>query len=451
MARSETTHVLEIESGIGEPAFIPLALGLELSPISVGRKGMWRIESARVLDVHAFVYFDGGALFLQSADERTPVVVEGHAVGQEWTEVRAPCRIEIGQARLRFRSLFPEHDEGEHAATHSRDRAGHAPPVDGVHGALPARPERPFRPGEFAAPQGESTRIAPRGEMELKSSVRPAIEGGRGSYPPPSSAPQRTNDAYPAMGAGAGGPPQGAMPGTPAPYGTILGHDGHPVPSASHPLMASPSAQGVYAPPGGPYAEAMYAPHASHPSHPSYPSHPPSDPRNVYGSMPPQAPPSMAATKDFATTWKEMPGPRRLLILLSPVFLMSAWLLLSDAPPPARAPRGSGSATATARAPTPTAQAPPVAQGVPTAQAPPVAQSVPTAQAPPVQAPVQAPVDPGAKTYERLAVDAYLAGDYDMSARVYAQLGEQTPPPGNIVYLEAARIIRAKLDAGAPR
>ena len=72
-----TTHVIEIETGIGEPAFIPLSMGHELQPISVGKKGMWRIESPKVLDVHAFVYFDGNALFLQSADENAAAAVDG--------------------------------------------------------------------------------------------------------------------------------------------------------------------------------------------------------------------------------------------------------------------------------------------------------------------------------------------------------------------------------------
>jgi hypothetical protein len=68
-----TTHVIEIETGIGEPAFIPLVRGKELAPISIGRKGMWTVDSARVLEVHAFVYFDGEQLFMQSADETTPM------------------------------------------------------------------------------------------------------------------------------------------------------------------------------------------------------------------------------------------------------------------------------------------------------------------------------------------------------------------------------------------
>ncbi len=108
MAKPSTTHVIEIETGIGEPAFIPLTMGQELQPISVGKKGMWRIESARVLDVHAFVYFDGTSLFLQSADESASASVDGYRVGKAWTELHAPCKIEIGAARLRYRSLLPD-------------------------------------------------------------------------------------------------------------------------------------------------------------------------------------------------------------------------------------------------------------------------------------------------------------------------------------------------------
>ena len=45
MANPQTTHVIEIETGIGEPAFIPLSMGQELQPISVGKK---RDVAARV-------------------------------------------------------------------------------------------------------------------------------------------------------------------------------------------------------------------------------------------------------------------------------------------------------------------------------------------------------------------------------------------------------------------
>lgn len=235
MAKPATTHVIEIESGIGEPAFIPLTLGQELQPISVGKKGMWRVEGARVLDVHAFVYFDGNALFLQSADEESAALVDGYRVGKAWTELHAPCRIEVGAARLRFRSLIGDPAQaatvaqvgppvkappggpggGAPSAPHG---AGSAP---GQHGAPPPRtapppaagrpppqasapapannpptqplsfpkPQRPFAPGELAAQNDdESTRIAP-----LESTGARAVAGKSGSINsiPPNSVPPR--------------------------------------------------------------------------------------------------------------------------------------------------------------------------------------------------------------------------------------------------------------------
>lgn len=511
MGRSDTTHVLEIESGIGEPAFIPLSLGSELQPISVGRKGMWRIESARVLDVHAFLYFDGNALFLQSADERAAAVVEGQAVGTTWTEIEAGCQIEVGQARLRFRSLLPEQDD--HAETHAMDRAPVAPPphlvppTPSAARAIPPKPERPFQPGELASrPDDESTRIAPldgtkrHSRADLEASMRAAQStpqmpagGGMPASAPPVMMPAHPmpvmHTPYPGMVMdpnavpGTGLMPHGGTPSAPAmmaqpPHGHYA--------SGPHMLPADGGGHGLFAAGNGgaPYA---------------HPSHPPSGPLPAYGhgSMPPGSRPMVDpnAPKDFATRWKEMPGPRRLLILLSPVFVMSAWMLLVDDPAPTRPTRSAGSASAVATA-RPTAPTTPVAQPVAQPVPQPVAQpgvpqpapqpgvpqpapqpgvpqpgvpqavpqpgvqpGVPQPVAPPgpdptiavTQAPAPPPMPANAKTYERAAVDAYLAGDYATAARIYTQLGEQAQPPSNIVYMEAARIIRAKLDAGAPR
>lgn len=241
MANPTTTHVIEIETGIGEPAFIPLSMGHELQPISVGKKGMWRIESPRVLDVHAFVYFDGTSLFLQSADEQNAASVDGYRVGKAWTELHAPCKIEVGSARLRYRSLIADADNQPTMMAPSpvvqappggpggmRPGAGASMPVAGAPpppapgnagripqgghpqqqqhmGTQPPRPpvaqgsapgvqsggsapvafpkaDRPFKPGEFASPADidESTRIAPLD----------ATGGGRvasGSHPRPAA------------------------------------------------------------------------------------------------------------------------------------------------------------------------------------------------------------------------------------------------------------------------
>jgi hypothetical protein len=191
MAKASTTHVIEIETGIGEPAFIPLTLGQELQPISVGKKGMWRIESPRVLDVHAFVYFDGTSLFLQSADESSSASVDGYKVGKAWTELHAPCHIEIGAARLRYRSLLPEPAQPERPRANTGSVAGAPPrPATGAATAVGApapepltfpKADRPFAPGELATstPAGESTRVSPLDAGGGRTATAPRPTAGR--------------------------------------------------------------------------------------------------------------------------------------------------------------------------------------------------------------------------------------------------------------------------------
>ena len=262
MANPATTHVIEIETGIGEPAFIPLSMGHELQPISVGKKGMWRIESPRVLDVHAFVYFDGTSLFLQSADESNAASVDGYRVGKAWTELHAPCKIEVGAARLRFRSLLADADNqptigmadapvppppqaAPSAGVGSRPGASMPaagappPPQPGRNTVQQQRPptqaslgqanasappitfpkaERPFKPGEFAAPQDvdESTRVAPLD----------ATSGGRvasGSHPRPAAgeAPSTRPEAARVMRSGAVPAQQGGGPAGSGQFGAM--------------------------------------------------------------------------------------------------------------------------------------------------------------------------------------------------------------------------------------
>jgi hypothetical protein len=286
MANPATTHVIEIETGIGEPAFIPLSMGQELQPISVGKKGMWRIESPRVLDVHAFVYFDGTSLFLQSADESNAASVDGYRVGKAWTELHAPCKIEVGTARLRYRSLIADADN---QATIGMANAPVQPPPGGAGGgsrpgaSMPAagapplpqrmasqqRPqaqqqqppqaqanapsppitfpkaERPFKPGEFAAPQDvdESTRIAPldaTGAGRVASGSHPRPAAGQGS---PGDDPSTRPEAARVMrGAGAVPVAQQSSPGGSGQFGA-MGMQG--APSMMQQAPGPPGMQGM--------------------------------------------------------------------------------------------------------------------------------------------------------------------------------------------------------------
>ena len=535
MANPQTTHVIEIETGIGEPAFIPLSMGHELQPISVGKKGMWRLESARVLDVHAFVYFDGTSLFLQSADEQNAASVDGYRVGKAWTELHAPCKIEIGNARLRYRSLLADADDqatmmaqappvqagpggpgsplGNSGPTGSRPGgaggAGGAPgasmPVAGAPpppgaGAPPAisfpKAERPFKPGEFSsAPDtDESTRIAPLD----------ATGGGRaasGSHPRPAAGQPMGGQS--GMQAG-GGPFDGGMGMQGAPMPMMQpdmgqgAQPGNPMQSGGYPQQGYPQQQQQqgypnqgYPGPGGSGAYGVVQGQQGMPGGPMGPSMPPGG----YGSMTPQGgmqqpggpqpPPN-----DFVSKLKANSIPK---IIAGLLFIVGGILYLAedDEPQPVKkkpvasldggsleaglaAGSNSGSGTGASAGTAPTA--PPVMGQNPTppANAWPAGVPCPPANWPPntplpctpngitstpdrperggKDAGAREPKDAGAalpagmKTLERQAVDHVAAGETAKAAASYEELVRRDP--NNKVYAEAARILRAKLDAG---
>lgn len=567
---SSTTHVIEIETGIGEPAFIPLTLGQELQPISVGKKGMWRIESPRVLDVHAFVYFDGNSLFLQSADEESAASVDGFRVGKAWTELHAPCKIDIGGARLRFRSLSggasasPPPDTSDQAAT----MAMAGPPVQGVPGGGPPpkpapapdpitlpKNERPFRPGEFAAPlDDDSTRVAPlestgANRVQLGPSAAPLPAAGRpieeDDLRTRADVPNRPRVASgPMAPPGATGPfpvmgvqPVQSLGPVPVPVGSYPPGT-MPVAMGSQPQLVANMQSGAYPPAGYPVAGNSGA-FAAMPGGVPMGSMPPGamGPVGPMGTMPPgqmpmgsippgqmpmgsmppgqmpmgamgpgpmQQPQKPASPlDDYVARYKELSGPKKILVFVAPLCLLSAFyvLLVDDEPPPQRpraqadagvvveggvavnaptAPAVStqGSSSATAAPPSSVPSPTPVAASCPPGFEPypgfvpqpggvipciPVG-SITQADAgaaaatgpkdkdptptPTPAAPPPPPVAPGQKTLERQAVDHVAAGEYGKALAVYEQLRAQHP--NNAAYAEAVRILRAKAAGTAP-
>lgn len=466
MAKPGTTHVIEIETGIGEPAFIPLTMGSELQPISVGKKGMWRIESPRVLDVHAFVYFDGSSLFLQSADESQAASVDGYRVGKAWTELHAPCKIEIGAARLRFRSLA---DAPEPAAPPSvpRPAAGQPPPPD-VPAPMPAMGETNTRVGPVdSRPVGvvgfgnetraEGQRSArPTGQL-LSSGVAPVQAIPQSQHPPGlmNHAPMQMSGGHPMGGhpMNPTGPlPSGAMNMPPMAMGGMNGVA--PLPSGSMSL-------------GGPMGSGSYGSGGSYGG--SYGG-------SMSGNrMAPTVQTGQGGGGELLAKYKELPQTKRLLVLMSPFCLIaSAYLLLFDdepPPEPAAVTQDAGPAQCqagfvrytvpingmypcvplgTPMPPAPDAGPPvqPVQPVQPGPQPDPTGQPVPPPSSSSSSTPAP-PVAANTKTLERQAVDAVAVNDYARAAAIYEQLLAQSNPK-NPVYAEAARILHQKAEAGAP-
>jgi hypothetical protein len=507
MANPTTTHVIEIETGIGEPAFIPLSMGQELQPISVGKKGMWRLESPRVLDVHAFVYFDGSSLFLQSADEANAASVDGFRVGKAWTELHAPCMIEVGQARLRFRSLIADDNQATELALsppvqappggpgsmpgNSMPVAAAPPPPRMQSGQRPGLPqpapssnpvafpkgERPFKPGEFAsAPdEGESTRIAPLettggGRMASGAHARPPlqVQGAMAGMPPPGFGPPQGFDPNQPM------MPQGFDPNQPPP--TPMQPQGFDPNQPPQPYAhAPPGGQGY---PNGSGAYGVQGPNGQ--------GMPPQGAMGTggYGTMnpqgmqqPPAAPPPANGTQALIAKLKENSIPK---IVAGLLFIIGGILYLAeddDPPPPKRKPvpsldggtpvtAGSGASSAPpvmppvmppwpAGVPCPPPNWPPNTPlpCVPNGISPSSADPPPPPPPPPSGKPNKDAGGPtttgGTKSLERQAVDFVAAGDTARAAAAYEELVKREP--NNKVYAEAARILRAKLDAGAPQ
>jgi hypothetical protein len=559
MANPSTTHVIEIETGIGEPAFIPLTLGQELQPISVGKKGMWRIESPRVMDVHAFVYFDGSSLFLQSADESAAATVDGYKIGKAWTELHAPCKIEIGTARLRYRSLMPDNDsaltvikgappvQGQPgAAAQTRPpvpRAGSSgqqpavpappqpaqppqpqasapPPPPGAPASFP-KTERPFKPGEFISADDESTRFAPVAASNTRTGASAALAmsgANRPQAPPGESQPSLVDTTR--AEAGAMRPRTGAVQALPA------GNSGPYAPIGASPMQSAMQAMQGTSPPGimgsmppalvgsmPPMMQGSVPPGYPNPGQMSFPpgQYPgpaagsgafnamgpnpqlgPSMPPGGFGSMTPQggqpAPPQ-GGMQEAIAKFKEMPPLKRVLVFVLPIAMALAVFSMwdDDAPPPPKKPvtsadaggasAGDGGAAANTVPPVTPPPPPPSSnwpEGVPCPPpgwppdrplpcTPKTTNPNDTAPPPPPPPPDKKdagtvkekdagskdhspPVPAGTKTLERQAVDAVAAGDPARAAAIYEELSKRDP--NNRVYAEAARILRAKLDAG---
>jgi hypothetical protein len=106
--------------------------------MSIGRVGAWRLDGEGVADKHAYLFFDGKRLFVQSVLQDTPAIADGKPLPLEWTELQPPCEIELGAARL-------------HCAREANAGASVAPkrsavPAGGArHGRLGRDPYRPHR------------------------------------------------------------------------------------------------------------------------------------------------------------------------------------------------------------------------------------------------------------------------------------------------------------------
>jgi hypothetical protein len=416
MAEIRRTHILELRKGVGTPDSIALEAGREVGPMSVGTEGDWRVRAEGVREAHAFLYFDGERLFVQSADRREPATLDRVAVGEAWTEAHAPCTIAFGEAHAVFRSLSDDFDD----ATDVDEK-----PVPRLAKPVTARP---FAPGAFAhRGDDESTRLeplaaGPKTRAPLPAAGRPAFE-----RPPPSGDATRVDVVR----------AERTVRTTSSP------------PSDNHPTRINVPAFDPRKPPQeapAPLPAVMIAPRATPTAPIASVAAPVTRPGTAPGALaaapppidvPPTAPvPAPAAPRGIGAAWRSASIPKKILVLLLPLALASVFVIFRDEPAPPRLPRAPSAAAPSASV----SAAPPA---LPSATASVAAIAVADAAFPSF-----ANADSGKSPAERAAVDAVAAGSYAEAIRLYDQLAVANPDKP--AYREAARILRSKLDSGAP-
>ena len=456
--------VIEIETGIGEAASSRFP-GQELQPISVGEKGMWRIEAPGVLDVHAFVYFDGNALFLQSADQGNPAKGNGQAIGATWQQIEIPCTIELGRARLVYRTL-DEMEDGDEDKT-----VAQAIQLPVGPGRVPPAPQFTPGAGTFSnrnkGPDSDATRLQPVGREPDPTVVSPLEMAGTpiGGVPkarpaagmpalstdmPPQSQPTQIG-APPAppppqnMGYAAFGSVQVAVPAAPPPPNPMMQTLNAPMQQQMQQQMQQPMMQMQGMPPGM-MPPGMMPQNMMPPGQGNMMALPPGTPGAETGRIVP--PGELTGFARAKAEWQAMPPIRKVIIGTFPgVLLLVYFMLLDDEPQQQARKKTAGTTSASVSA---SASAPPVVDaGVPvvtSATTPPPVVDAGTVVTNPTAPPTNtAPPPKGKVTLERQAIDLVGQGQFAKAADIYDQLANQAQTPAQqATYREAARVLRSR-------
>ncbi len=450
MADLPGVHIVEIRAGTSQRPVLELRPGQPVQPMSIGRVGMWTIDAPDLLDVHAYLYFDGRALFVQSADPANPAKGNGQAIGSTWQQIEIPCTIELGRARLVYRTL-DDMDESDDDKTVAQ--AIQIPPA-------PAQ----YRPGAGAfsnrnsGPDSDQTRLQPMnlgGPREPDPTIVSPLE----LAPPP------VPKARPA----AGMPAWSTDGGLPNSSPTAIGGPPAPPPPQQTGYQAFGSVQvAVPAPPPAPNMGMNMGSTLQQPMQSPLPQQQPMMQQQPYPGMPGGMPgqqsgpmminqpmpvetgriptPPDNPLKRAVAEWKAMPPIRKVILGSFPGVALLVYFMLFDDPQPVpvqpRRPAASASASASALA---SASATATATGTSTTPIIIVTAPTGTTTAPTTSASAVAttPTLPkGQRTLERQAIDFVAAGQYTKAIEVYDQLAVQHPDQP--VFKEAARLLRQR-------
>jgi hypothetical protein len=100
MNEPNSDFILRLRHGDSDTKSIRFRRGDVAEPIAVGKAGQWRVMGDGVEDVHAYLQFDGRALWAMAVHAHNPPRLDGMPLSETWTEVPAPSVLAIGTLRI---------------------------------------------------------------------------------------------------------------------------------------------------------------------------------------------------------------------------------------------------------------------------------------------------------------------------------------------------------------
>jgi hypothetical protein len=385
-----------------------------------------------------------------------------------WQQLEIPCTIEIGRARLVYRTLDEvDSDDDDDKTVAQAIRVPNEPP-----------PQFRANAGMFSnrekGPDSDATRLQPMNMREPDPTLVNPLEVGTPMTGVPKARPAAGMPAWSSDGGPNSSPTVAAAPPAPPPQNTGYQAFGS-VQVAVPPPLHNPMIQTLQAPmqsPLAPQAPPMYGmppqmmppmmmqqPAAQQPTMPGVP-HAMGGPDPATGRIAQQQDPLKEGWNRAVTEWKAMPPLRKVIFGSFPGVALLVYFMLFDDDVPQQQqvrhpkPQTSAqitsakatSATTTGGSPTGVTTAPTSVVSAATAPILPTTVNVVTTATAPTStttAPVASPPLPkGTRTLERQAIDLVAQGQYGKAVDIYDQLAQQHPEQP--AFKEAARLLRQR-------
>lgn len=149
---ADTVFVLTVSRGLASPRTREFRVGEPQDAASVGSSGDWQLRGPGVEPIHAYLYFDGETLYVQSALAERDLICGGQRVGNDWEPVAVSDVLEIGTARITL-TQTTQVQSGASAVLRAPEQAPHDPvDVAPERGSAPAL--HGMAPGIVISPEG---------------------------------------------------------------------------------------------------------------------------------------------------------------------------------------------------------------------------------------------------------------------------------------------------------